>query len=273
MKRLSLLLISFSFLSACIRKPEPKQVDENNPFYEKAISFREVNEVDSSFKYFNRAKDEFLLQNDSLGAGKCLVNMGFIAKVKGDYYSSQEISLDAIAYFDESKKNQAGYICSNFNTLGLSSYQLKDYASALKFYYDALKFVDTPLNKFICLNNIAKAYEELKNYQEAIKIYNIVLKGTANHPAEYAMALANLSFTKWLQNPTYNPLPELLKALTIRKNENDNLGQNHSYARLADYYTNKNLDSAFINATKMHQVAQELNSMDDRLSALCFSVS
>ncbi|MEJ5993314.1 tetratricopeptide repeat protein [Pedobacter sp. Du54] len=268
MKRLSSLLFSILLLSTCINKSSQNNVIEKNPFYEKALAYRDSGNIDSSFAYFNKAKDIFLLRKDSLSAGKCLVNMGIFATNNGDYFGGQEISLSAISCFKEAEKNQIAYICSNFNNLGLASYHLKDYENALKFYDEVIKFVDNPLSKFICLNNVAKVYEELGQYTKAIKIYNDILNGTVNNPQLYARALANVSFAKWLQNPNYNPVSELLKSMRIRERENDQEGLNYCYARLADFYSKKNQSLAKVYALKMYQVAKGNYSADDQLEAL-----
>ncbi|WP_246249684.1 tetratricopeptide repeat-containing sensor histidine kinase [Pedobacter boryungensis] len=194
--------------------------------------------------------------------------MGYIAKNEGDYFAAQEISLSAISYLDETKKDQAALISSNYNTLGLAFYQLKEYNDALRFYNYALKFINVPLYKFICLNNIAKVHEEVHNYNEAIKNYHLVLKGTVNDSIEYSRALANLSFANWLRDSNYNALPGLLKSLAIRKQQKDTLGLNHSFAQLADYYTKTNPNTALNYANNMYNVAEKLNRPDDRLEAL-----
>ncbi|NQX31579.1 ATP-binding protein [Pedobacter boryungensis] len=254
-------------LNACSNKSNNKQ-DPQNLYYQKAIKYRDLGRIDSSYVYFNRAKDQYLLQKDSLGVGKCLVNMGYIAKNEGDYFAAQEISLSAISYLDETKKDQAALISSNYNTLGLAFYQLKEYNDALRFYNYALKFINVPLYKFICLNNIAKVHEEVHNYNEAIKNYHLVLKGTVNDSIEYSRALANLSFANWLRDSNYNALPGLLKSLAIRKQQKDTLGLNHSFAQLADYYTKTNPNTALNYANNMYNVAEKLNRPDDRLEAL-----
>lgn len=267
MKALSFLLSSFLLLNACSNKSNNKH-EQQNLYYQKAIKYRDVGRIDSSYAYFNRAKDQYLLQKDSLGVGKCLVNMGYIAKNEGDYFSAQEISLSAISYLDEPKKDQAGLISSNYNTLGLAFYQLREYTNALRFYNYALKFIDVPLYKYICLNNIAKVQEEIHNYDEAIKNYHLVLKGTIDDPIEYSRALANLSFANWLRDSSYNAFPGLLKSLAIREQQKDTLGLNHSYAQLADYYTKTNPSNALNYAEKMYNIAEKLNRPDDRLEAL-----
>lgn len=269
MKRLILLLLSFIlFLCSCLSDKLKKEKLENNVFYDKAFEYREKEKLDSAFLYFNKAKDFFLLQNDSLGTAKCLVNMAIISTDKGDYFGGQEIALNALSYFNRKKEDQYPYIHSNFNNLGIASYKLKDYANALRFYDSAIEFASDSLDKSLYLNNKAKTYQELKRFKEALKIYTNIIRGTNHDRKEYARALTNISITKWLQNRNYNASSELLKALYIREKENDLWGQNSSFYHLSDFYATKRPDSALFYARKMYQVALELNSPDDKWEAL-----
>lgn len=226
--------------------------------------------ADSAFFYFIKAKDLFLQQKDSLGAGKCLVNMGIFLTDKGDYFGAQEISLSALGYLNQKKENEYVYICSNFNNLGIATHNLGDYKDALKFHDSAIKFSrDSSLTR-VYLNNKARTYQAFHEYKAALNIYDQVLKGIDKHKnrKEYAMALTNISFTKWLLDPGYNAIPDCLKALHIRVEEKDLRGQNSSYSHLSDLYVKLLPDSALIYAKKMYLVSREINSSDDQLMAL-----
>ncbi len=252
---------------ACQNKAEKKEVKVINSFYKKAYKYRDLKITDSAFKYYNIAKDVFLLEKDSLNAGKCLVNMGIIASYNGDFFGSQEIALSAINYFDVNNEDHYYYIHSNFNNLGIICYELRDFTSSLKFYDSALKFVRDSASKLLYLNNKAKSYEEIGRYTEAIEIYTYVLNGANLKPTDYARALANIAFAKWLKDPNYNPVPELKQSLLIREREDDSWGLNYTYARLADYYAKINPRLAEFYAEKMYIVASLLKSPDDRLEA------
>lgn len=269
MKRFNLLIFFISlYLFSCSADNLKEEKQENNLFYDKAFSYQDSAKLDSAFLYFNKAKELYLQQKDSLGVGKCLVNMAIISSDKGDYFGAQEISLNALLYFNKGNEDHHVYLKSNFNNLGIATYKLKDYRNALKFYDSAIKFSKDSVYIRICLNNKAKTYQELKNYKEALRICNIILRGVNKNVKEYARTLTNISLTKWLQNPNYNAGPDLLKALTIREQENDLWGQNSSYAHLADYYAKNQPDSALIYADKMYQVSKKINSPDDQLQAL-----
>lgn len=245
-----------------------KGVKKRNLLYDRAFEYLEINKPDSAFLYFNRAKDLFLQQKDSLGVGKCLVNMGIISTNKGDYYGGQELSLNSLSYFNRKKKEHHGYIESNYNNLGIATYKLEDYKHALKFYDAAIKFSRNPVYIRLYLNNKAKSYQQLKEYTKALKIYNQILEGSINNRKDYARTLTNISYTKWLQNPSYYAVPAYLKALNIREEEEDLEGKNSSYSHLSDYYVRTQRDSAFFYANKMYQVAKKIDNPDNQLEVL-----
>jgi len=253
---------------SCSRPSFKKKLIKENILYDKAFESREQGRIDSAFSYFNQAKDLFLIQNDSLGAGKCLVNMGIISTDRGDYFGGQEISLNAIKYFDHTEKKQHPYIHSNYNNVGIACAKLADYPNALKFYNLAISYADKLSDVNLYLNNKAKVYQDTKKFNESLKIYNQILLKNSDNPKEYARALSNLAKTKWLMNSNYNAEPEFLKALAIRLKQNDLWGLNASYAHLSDFYSDEKPKLALDYAEKMYRVAKSIKSADDQLEAL-----
>lgn len=267
MKRFSILLLPLGLLFSCSKPQLKEKTKKENPLYDKAFEYRELGRIDSAFSYFNQAKDLFLSQRDSLGAAKCLVNMGIISTDKGDNFGGQEISLNALKYLDKTDKTQYPFIHSNYNNLGIATFKLADYLNALKFYDLAIAFAENPTDVNLYLNNKAKVYQDVKNYLASLKIYNQILSQNSKNRKEYARALSNLAKTKWLINPNYNAEAEFLKALEIREQEKDLWGLNASYAHLADYYIPKKPGLAIDYAQKMYRVATHISPVD-RLQAL-----
>jgi len=258
----------FLFLFICSCKQKVKREKEQNLSYEKAFAFREEGKADSAFLYFNIAKDVFLKRNDNKKAGYCLINMGMISTDRGDYYGAQEISLKALDYFDFKDQETHVYLRSNYNNLGIATQNLRDYKSALDFYDKATEFSKDSLATHVILNNKATTYLLMKSYDAALQIYEKILQESSKNGVEYARTLSNLSYAKWLRNPKYNVLPQYLKALRIRKEENDLWGQNSSYSYISDYYSKKQPDSVLKYASKMLHIANQLNSAGDQMDAL-----
>lgn len=116
---------------------------------------------------------------------------------------------------------------------------------------------------------MANNNRRIKNYNESIKILDSLSKViTVDNHSSYSRILDNLAFTRWLQNPMYNPIPEFQKALNIRLKEKDNWGLNSSYSHLSDYYAYKQMDSALLYANKMYSISKEIKSPDDQIEAL-----
>ncbi|MRX76778.1 tetratricopeptide repeat protein [Pedobacter petrophilus] len=243
------------------------QKEQTNPFYDRAFEYLKKDKSKEAFSQFDKAKDLFLLQRDSLGVGKCLLNMAIISTNNGDFFGGQEISLNASSYFDKKIKEHDIYNKSNLNNLGFATENLKDYSQAIVFYTEALDYISGKIPETILKNNIANVYRKRGAYQKAIEIYQNLLKQQTNKNIS-AKILSNLALTKWLQNSNYQAAPQLLKALEMRKEDNDLLGLNASYAHLADYYTIKMPDSALFYAIMRYQNSKVINSVDDRLEAL-----
>lgn len=268
--KLYFLFLIFLFV-ACTKTKESK-IDKSdkvdNPYYEKAWSYLDKKDPINAFQNFNKAKELYFKNNDSLGVGKCLMNMGIILTDQGDYFGAQETSLEATKYLNEEDKQQYNYINSNYNNLGISNRNLKNYNKAVDFYDLAIKFSSDSIDKRVFLNNKANVLRDNEKYISALEVYNQIYKEVNKNKNEYSRALSNFAYTQWLQNTDYNPVPELKEALNIRLQEKDQWGLNASYSHLADYYTQKKPDSALIYATKMYGVAKTLRSPDDQIEAL-----
>lgn len=267
MKHAYSLFFLIALLCSCTKKENIKKEEKGNLFYDKAYDYREAKKVDSAFAYFYKAKDLFLQQKDSLGAGKCLINMAILSADRGDNFGSQELSLDAIAYVNKDRKENFPYLRSNFNSLGITSSNLKNYAKAISFYKESLKYAEDSSSVWTIENNIANYYRKEKAYQTSIDIYTRILK---KKPKEklFAKVLSNFAYTKWKQNPDYDPRPDLLKALAIRKKENDMKDLTTSYDHLSEYYRKKKIDSALFYARLMYDAASMVKEPDDQMEAL-----
>jgi len=258
-----LLIIIYS----CSKNPSVKKKSTND-YYDKAWQYLEQKESLNAFIEFGKAKDIFLKQKNSLGVGKCLMNMAIIQEQMGDDFGSQETGTNAIQYFDEKNSEHREYLSANYNSLGITTSKLKNYKKAIEFYLKALKFTNNLKDRIIYQNNLANNYTKDKNYEKALKIFNNTLKLDNSKDVSYSRTLTNFAKTKWLQDPNYNPVPEFQKALEIRSKQKDNWGLNSSYAHLTDYYSKTNIDSALFYSRKMYDTSKEIKSPDDEIEAL-----
>ena len=133
MKRVFLLIFLIATLTSCLDKKSQEQTKTGDILYKKAYEFWKAGKMDSTFSNFNRAKDIFILQKDSLKAGRSLLCMGIIATDKGDYFGGQELSFIALSYLNEKKEDHHDILHRNYNNLAIASYKLKDFWMHLNF--------------------------------------------------------------------------------------------------------------------------------------------
>jgi tetratricopeptide (TPR) repeat protein len=235
-----------------------------SPDYKKGMSLLNQ-QSDSAFYYFNKVATS---SKDSLQIALAYNHMADIQSDAGDYYGSQESLLTSLKYLNEQKERDHLCLTADYNELGNTSLNLKNYNAAIDFYDLALKFSKSESFKAIALNGKAVTYQKMRQYNQAIPIYQLIIDQSRKNKKEYARIVSNLAKTRWLQDPRYRAAPDLLMALQIRKNEKDEWGLNASYAHLSDFYSHSRPDSALIYAGKMYAIAQKLTSPDDELEAL-----
>lgn len=238
-----------------------------NPFLEKARLLKKNNSSDSAFIYFNLAKNSFLENNDSLGAGRALVNMAIIQTENNDFLGGIETSLEAQKYIKQKQdSNVLKTLASNYNNLGIASNYLKNYDQSVKYYIAAIQTAVNKENKYVYYNNIGDILTTQTRYKEAIQYLEKAV--LADSIINYARALNNLAKAKYLLNKEYNPVPEFYKALEIRKKINDGEGQNSSYETLSTYYLDKDKALSLNFAKMMLKAATYNRSPDDQMLAL-----
>lgn len=239
-----------------------------NLFYEKSFSFLDQNKLDSAFLYFNRSKELFQKNNDSFGMAKTLVNMGILQERIGDNYGSIESSLSAFKYLKEKDSSNYSFIFSNYNNLGVASYNLKNYQDAKRFYQNALSFTTDPVDKMMVANNIAIVFHSQKKYGKAVFIYKKLLDSLAPDSEFYPKILINYSRSKWLENQNYNPVKNYLSAEKLSRRSEDDWTIDAVYSYLSAYYLNKQKDSSRHYALQMLDLSKKLKYPADELEAL-----
>jgi len=220
---------------------------------------------DSAYFYFNKVTSA---TKDSLPVATAYYNMAVIQSDAGDYFGAQESLAFSLRYLDENKPGDHLCLADDYNELGVNNSKLKNHTAAIGDYNKAMQFTKDSTFIHIILNNKAQAYQENKDYPNALKLYTQILARSRAKNIDYARTLTNLAITKWLMDPTYNAAPELLTALHIRQHARNLWGQNSSYDHLADFYMRGHIDSALFYSRAMYAAAKQMNSPDDQLLAL-----
>lgn len=258
-----ILLLGLLFLSC---KDDNKTLPIVYENYDKAFEFREKAVLDSAFYYFNLAKEDFTADQDNFGTGKCLINMSQILLGASDFYSAQELALQAISYFDEKNPEHFHFIATNYNTLGGASFNLNEFDTAITFFLKALKFAAEPSEQVVYMNNLAKVYNEVEDYDSALEIYSEILQISNLDSVTYARVLTNFANTSNLAGQKDEVLNLLKQSFSIRKRLKDKWGLNSSYEHLSQYFSFQK-DSATFYANQMLFSAIGLSSLELQIDA------
>ena len=270
--RLFIYLLLFFLVFSC-KKEEKQSLAEKsgiqtNIFYKKSFAFLDEEKLDSAYLYFNKSKELFQRKNDSLGVAKCIVNIAILQEKVGDNYGSIESSLAAFKFLNEKDTLHHPFIFCNYNNLGVTSCNLKNYNDAKRFYNKALPFASDSIDRIMTANNIAIVYHNQKRYNKAVSIYKKLLDSLGPKSEFYPKILINYSRSKWFQNSKYNPVRNYLIAEKLSRKAGDDWTTDAAYSYLSAYYLNKAKDSSRYYATKMLDLSKKLKYPADELEAL-----
>ena len=266
LKNLLFLFVLLSLLYCTDTSNKTKTAPSKNINYNKAGDYRDSGNYDSAFIYYSFAKNDFLKINDTLGITKSLINMAIIQTDNGDFFGGIETSLEAEKFLKKNDSITNQLKSSNYNNLALANDELENFDNAQKYYNLALNTTQDNESKYIYYNNIGNTFLGLKNYQKARENYTKALQ--TKDSISYARTLNNIGRSYFLENKNANVLPYFLNSLKIRESKNDLWGLNSSYATLADYYKEKDAQKSLFYANKMYEIARKINNPDDQLEAL-----
>ncbi|MFT3679785.1 MAG: ATP-binding protein [Ferruginibacter sp.] len=219
---------------------------------------------DSAFLMFNRYIND---TDDTLKKAKAYSFLGEILWNTGDLYGAQQSLTDAIKTLDPGNDKHYEEMGYTYNLLGNVSLDLKQYDEAIGFYNNAIPFFKGADYVFEVMNGKATALQRMKNYKNAILLYDSMLALKPLNQLLVARIIDNIARTKWLSDPAYPAAAQFHSALKIRTDSQNIRGLNASYAHLADYYVKLKPDSALYYAQKMLEKAKENQSPDDILEA------
>ena len=171
--------------------------------------------------------------------------------------------------------NDVQYQVAANNLFGIAAKELKNYDDAVRYYDTILKTVKDSIARVAILNNIATVYMEQKKYRKAIVLLEPFLKSTILDTLQNKKAriIDNLGFAYYKDNQIPKGLALMNQALAIRTSINDSYGSIESYLHLADYYQNKDYQKSKGYALHAYDEATKHQSIDERLEALAFLMS
>ena len=220
-----------------------------------------------AYTYYNKSLDYNLENKNSKRASYCLLQMANIENSESDYINSEVTTTKAISLFNED--TDITYKTNALNVLGQNYTQLSNYEEALKVYDQVIKINPDELTKCITKNNIAYVYSKMGKYQEAINVLSEIEnnKILLESPIDYARVLHNKGYyLHKIKNE--KALEYLTKALKIREKHYDDYQIVSSYMHLSVFYENSNPKEAYKWAQKAYISATKASIPDDKLEAL-----
>ncbi len=257
------LFYSKKMLQKSLNNKNEKQKAES--YYRIAQFQRKLRANDSAFYFYNKSKELYRQQNDSIQIARCLRDIAIIESSYGNYINSNISAINGLEYL---KGRSASAIASIYNTLAINSKKQNLFKQAIYNYKQALTFISSTSGNIVIKNNMANVYKEQKEYSKSISILEELLKGDITSQKTKARIIDNLAHIKWLNNPNINILKDLLLARSIRIKEKDTYGLIASYSHLSDFFYKKNRSKSLFYADKMYEVSKKEKSPQDQIEAI-----
>lgn len=186
----------------------------------------------------------------------------------GDYYGSQETSTQAIEYLNLNDSSQHALLGMVYNNLSNVYTSLKDTEKAIESNQLAIQYTSSPTNRKVYENNLASTYIANQEYEKASEILKELVSNADSNSIDYARFLTNYARAKSHLDTAYKLLPVLKKAMQIRRKNKDPWGLNSSYSHIANYYKDRNKDSALFYSMQQFDIAKTIKNPDAQMDAL-----
>lgn len=244
--------------------------------------FEKELQIDSAFKYYSKAEKLYRNIEDILNTGRTTLYKAGILYDAGIFTESEIQTAQALHFLIESGDNRLIY--ESYNLMALNLEELNNHEGSLKYFnlalgqldmmeksdYDKEKLLRSRAS--IC-NNMGNLYKKIKNFPEAIQLYQkgLETKGLkSGHPILYAMLLNNLAEAKSkLGHDRLETESFMLEALKIRKKNNFEAGIVNSRISLGEFYLLRNDTAKGIASIKEgYELAKKIKSSYDSKKAL-----
>jgi len=241
--------------------------DSAQNYLNRAEQYDSLKLYDKAFYNYNKAKEFYILREDSIMTGYSLTKMAGLQYILSDYFGSEDTAVEALKFFND--KNRYNYLTADYNILGMSYRKSLNYNESIHYYKNAIKISADSLPQSIIKNNIASVYADAGNYNQALSILLKLNKSDTvnNYPSTKARVLNNLGDIYFkLKKPI--ALTYLKEALKIREALNDPKDLTSSYLNLSEFYKFRDKSLSKNYALKAEKMAAKVNNADDRLEAL-----
>ena len=260
-KHFPILFLIVVLFWAC--QPAPIE-SESKILSDKADGFYKTFQLDSAYAYYTKA-----IACCSNKTGEQItynyLQTATIQQHIGDLYGTEETITLALSNYKGEK-----YKPYLYNILAISYDKQKRYDEAMKNYALAKELFTTAYDKAIAESNIGLIHLEKANYSKAIRILRALSQNhnITKNPTDFSRVLDNLGYAQFKNNNSDEALQNLTRAMAIRIQENDMIGQIASNMHLSEYYLNLDDVTSATFANQALKLAEEIDSPDDKLEAL-----
>lgn len=243
--------------------------------------YEEKSQLDSAFIYYSQSEKIYKEIKDTLNYGRTKLYKAGILFDAGIFSESEIEATNALKLLTKYNNTRLIYEC--YNLIGLSLSGLNNCKESLEYFGLALKQLDIlekenyPIKKIIkskiaCFNNMGIAYEKLKEYPEAIRLYNKCLRTKnlyQNFPKSYAMILDNLCHSK-IKMGDYHGVYEMLnKSLKVSYSIDSKPIMASSKNNLGRYFLyKKDTKDALINIKEALAISKKIKHSELTLESL-----
>jgi signal transduction histidine kinase len=266
------------FTQACAPKPQSPpsftnasfDLEQADRFYTKAKYFRDtIKNLDSAYHYYHNAQLLYKLLGDSIQVGRALVNMAIIMEKKDRYFQSEHLAVEALRYINHQDSANRTSLAGNYNCLGIVLHQMGRYEKSTEYYRQALVYADTEESKRIYLNNIGNNFRYQGLLDSALYYFEEVLQ-TETSENNKVRTLSNWAFTRWMQDPQFDPRPYFFEAFAYRSQTRVPQEEISSLQHLAKYYEKQKPDSALYFAQQWLDIARVSGLVAEERTSLGF---
>lgn len=263
-KHFPFLFLMVVLILACNPEQKDHIQTECKILSNRADGFYKTLQLDSAYAYYNKA-----IECCSNKTGEQItysyLQTATIQQHIGDLYGTEETITLALSNYKGEK-----YKPYLYNILAISYDKQKRYDEALKNYVLAKELFKSDYEKATAESNIGLIHLEKGDYNKAITILKTLSenKEIKERPNDLSRVLDNLGYAQFKNKNPEEAFPNLTKALTIRINTEDKIGQIASNIHLSEYYLNLDEIKSMEFANQALKAAQEIDNPDDKLEAL-----
>lgn len=238
-------------------------------YYHVGLGYRYLKQNDSTYYYYTKSNEINLKLGDSVKIMKRFYNIASIESEEELYLKSDSTAIQGLKYMNSNPSSNRT-VSSIYNCLGGNSLYRGAYDKAAKYYDYAIKTTNDSLKRVRYIANKAVVYKYEKNYKEAVKIYEELIKNKFFDEIDLKLKfkiLDNYTYTKYLLGQEINTR-DFFKVQRLKDSIKDYEGLITNYSYISDYFYNKNSDKSLFYAQKMYDLSRERERPNDRIEAI-----